>query len=198
MKPHDSADKVAPCGWMQRLVRFLDCFFDHLSWDGLFLGALAGLVSIALMTLCHGCHKGLVENHVVRKSNAACARLSEECRKLVLQNKITNVRLVKWMGASTSNNDVRKSFNVAVIVKEAHASSLHRPKSSNERVVATGRHLRDVSFRNIGNELLSVFELAEYCSKDGRNQKGDHTNEDASRIVGSSISKYHIHSLAND
>ena len=27
MKPHDSADKAAPCGWMQRLVRFFDSWF---------------------------------------------------------------------------------------------------------------------------------------------------------------------------
>jgi len=179
---------------VSRLVRF----FDYLTWDGLLLGALAGLASIALLTLCHGCHQSLVENHVIRKSNAACASSTKECRELVLEDEITDVRFVEWMSATTPGHNAHKAVDVLVVVKEADPGTLHRSEPLNGGIIIGKRGpLCDIPLRNILHELLPSLKLAEDRGKDGRNQERDNADDDAPGKVGSGISEDHINFLAN-
>ena len=49
--PQDSADKAAPCGWMQRLVRFFDSILRWIAQKNAPLGPIEFMLAVAVLVM---------------------------------------------------------------------------------------------------------------------------------------------------
>ena len=194
----DSADKGTGSGCMARLVRFFDSLGEHVGAGSIGLGLLAGLLAGGFIRFEIPVNKKLIESEVVVKSDTSGVGDSQKNGQLILPDKLTKIRFMEWVGATTSDDNISKPLEISIIVQECDSSTLHGGKTLGKRIIVRRiDSLRNVTVGDILNELPMNLPPIEQPTESGRDQKRDNADDNATSKVRSSIGEDHIHFLAN-
>jgi len=156
-------------------------------------------ITLFLFCLNKALHQKLIESEIRAKGNSSMTCSVEKLDKAVLLQEPLNIRVEKWMGAATTDNNPAERPNLSIILEQSNPGSLHGTKTPARAVIViSGASIRNVTLGDIIDQLRAIPDPLSNPPDGGTKKEESNLGKKVQPISGKvGLGKDHIHSLAN-